>query len=60
MLREEVGVKGMDLSPANAPVVGIWFERSAELTIAVLAATTIGFTWLHLTPMRLWIELKHA
>jgi acyl-CoA synthetase (AMP-forming)/AMP-acid ligase II len=51
MLREEVGVKGMDLSPANVPpVVGIWFERSAELTIAVLAATTIGFTWLPFDP----------
>jgi acyl-CoA synthetase (AMP-forming)/AMP-acid ligase II len=40
-----------DPSSENAPpVVGIWLERSADLTIAVLSATTAGFTWLPFDP----------
>jgi acyl-CoA synthetase (AMP-forming)/AMP-acid ligase II len=32
------------------PVVGIWIERSLDLTLAVLAATTAGSTWLPFDP----------
>jgi acyl-CoA synthetase (AMP-forming)/AMP-acid ligase II len=32
------------------PVVGIWFERSLDLTLAILSATTAGSTWLPFDP----------
>lgn len=32
------------------PVVGIWFERSLDLTLAILTATTAGSTWLPFDP----------
>jgi len=37
-------------SEGDPPVVGIWLERSTDLTVAVLAATTTGSTWLPFDP----------
>ena len=51
MLREELGAAfGAISSESVPPVLGIWFERSADLTVAVLAATTSGSTWLPFDP----------
>lgn len=45
------GVLSVAVATENVPpVVGIWFERSADLTVAVLAATTAGLTWLPFDP----------
>jgi acyl-CoA synthetase (AMP-forming)/AMP-acid ligase II len=37
-------------SEGDPPVVGIWLERSTDLTVAILAATTSGSTWLPFDP----------
>jgi acyl-CoA synthetase (AMP-forming)/AMP-acid ligase II len=47
VLQEELPDASSEHAP---PVVGIWLERSADLTVAVLAATTAGFTWLPFDP----------
>lgn len=41
-----------DIAPQEdvPPVVGIWFERSLDLTLAILTATTAGSTWLPFDP----------
>jgi acyl-CoA synthetase (AMP-forming)/AMP-acid ligase II len=51
MLREKLGI-AFNATPGEnvPPVLGIWFERSADLTVAVLAATTAGSTWLPFDP----------
>lgn len=47
LLGEAPGVTPYQDAP---PVVGIWLERSLDLTLAVLAATTAGSTWLPFDP----------
>lgn len=37
-------------SEGDPPVIGIWLERSMDLTVAVLTATTTGSTWLPFDP----------
>lgn len=51
MLQEELGAAFKTIFLESVPpVLGIWFERSVDLNVAVLAATTAGTTWLPFDP----------
>lgn len=51
MLRQKLAVTSTNnASESEPPVVGVWLERSADLTVSVLATTTAGLTWLPFDP----------
>jgi non-ribosomal peptide synthetase component F len=48
IMRQKLGTAAA--SEGTPPVVGLWFEHLADLTVAVLSTTTTGSTWLPFDP----------